>query len=435
MPVERTNERLDRPDEASVWLSATNDDISFAPNVTPGTFIELYAPTPNTGCDAALFPPLEGCTSTRRSGRKKPINHIPRPSNAFILFRSAIIKSQRVSAEVETNHSTLSKIIGLMWKNLPNEERQIWHARARIELDDHKRRHPLYAFKPMHSKRRAPPGQKRKVREVEPKDHIRCVKIAELLIRGKKGAELDVAVHEFDKNRVPEIVTRFEAPITANTYASSSLYKPDKRASASSLSCPIDSARESREDSYNTPSFNQHSLSPSLSLVSRSFEFTTFSFPDKSPPSSSFAETPLALAPAVTPSQLSYNPHGLVHPRPSISIPNTFRLMDEWTNSSSPISSSTSSLPTTPCQTNFSCPESYTPFTLDLQSDYTPGDPYVGHSPYPTYSSVHGLGGNEYGDIHSSLLSCGLDHKDSGSVTQEDVDFSTLMASITPYSL
>lgn len=251
----------------------TDNDIAFAPNVTPGTFNEFYTPTSHeTSCDTALFPPLEGCASTRRSGhgRKKPINHIPRPPNAFILFRSSFIKSQHVSSEVETNHSTLSKIIGLTWKNLPDEERQIWHAQAKVALDEHKRKFPSYAFKPIHNKPRALAGAKRKVREVGPKDHTRCAKIAELLVCGKKGLELEIAIQEFDKNHVPEIVTRFEAPITANTYAFSSMNNADKRRSSSLNRRPralppppsVDLPRESHENSYDPPSFNQHSLSP-----------------------------------------------------------------------------------------------------------------------------------------------------------------------------
>lgn len=39
--------------------------------------------------------------------------HIPRPPNAFILFRSSFIRSKHVPGKVEGNHSTLSKIIGL----------------------------------------------------------------------------------------------------------------------------------------------------------------------------------------------------------------------------------------------------------------------------------------------------------------------------------
>ena len=146
-------------------------------------------------------------------------------------------------------------------------------------------------------------------------------------------------------------------------------------------------------------------------------DFDTFSLSDNNPSPSSY-ET---IAPVVNPLHFSYNPHGLVHPRPSISIPTNF---DEWT--SSPISTPADSLPTTPCQP---FPESYTSYTLDQRSDYTPDDPYANHPLYPPYSSVHTFGGDEYGDIQPSLLSCELDHK--ASVTHGDnMDFSTFMVSL-----
>lgn len=221
-----------------VWTSSVNPqvaggDIAFAPNVTPGTFNDppnlVDAPS---SYDSIMFPlsSLE-CPPRRRTGhgKKKPEDYIPRPPNAFILFRSSFIKNQHVSTEVETSHSTLSKIIGITWQNLPNEERQIWHRKAKAALDEHKRKFPQYAFKPLHNRSKGAPGEKRKVREVGPKDEKRCAKIAELLVNGKKGPELDAAIMEFDKHHVPEIVTRFEAPMTEKMYRRpSSTPIPDK---------------------------------------------------------------------------------------------------------------------------------------------------------------------------------------------------------------
>ncbi|KAI0027326.1 high mobility group box domain-containing protein, partial [Vararia minispora EC-137] len=75
--------------------------------------------------------------------------HIPRPPNAFILFRSSFIKSNHISSEVEGDHSTLSKIIGLTWQNMPDEERKFWHGKAKAAQEDHKRKFPNYAFRPL----------------------------------------------------------------------------------------------------------------------------------------------------------------------------------------------------------------------------------------------------------------------------------------------
>lgn len=44
--------------------------------------------------------------------RKRDASYIPRPPNAFILFRSSFIRSNQVPGKVEGNHSTLSKIVG-----------------------------------------------------------------------------------------------------------------------------------------------------------------------------------------------------------------------------------------------------------------------------------------------------------------------------------
>ncbi|KAF8517021.1 high mobility group box domain-containing protein, partial [Hysterangium stoloniferum] len=74
---------------------------------------------------------------------------IPRPPNAFILFRSEFIKSQHVPGDVEANHGNLSKIIGLCWRNLPFAERDVWECKARIAMAEHKAKYPNYRFKPL----------------------------------------------------------------------------------------------------------------------------------------------------------------------------------------------------------------------------------------------------------------------------------------------
>lgn len=75
-------------------------------------------------------------------------HHIPRPPNAFILFRSAFIRSRKISSEIEGNHSTLSKIIGRVWRSLPPPERAEWEARARIAQEEHRLRYPDWRFSP-----------------------------------------------------------------------------------------------------------------------------------------------------------------------------------------------------------------------------------------------------------------------------------------------
>ncbi|KAH9061839.1 hypothetical protein EDB83DRAFT_2315603 [Lactarius deliciosus] len=80
--------------------------------------------------------------------KKREAGHIPRPPNAFILFRSSFIKSESVPGNIEGNHSTLSKIIGIVWKTLPPAERELWEKRAVQAQADHRARYPDWRFRP-----------------------------------------------------------------------------------------------------------------------------------------------------------------------------------------------------------------------------------------------------------------------------------------------
>ena len=266
--------------------------ITFAPTVTPVTFDDGPPPLVDPpSCEYIMFPPADDAVAPRRAGhsKKRPDDHIPRPPNAFILFRSSFIKGNHVSSEVETNHSTLSTIIGLAWKRLPDGERQFWHSKAKAAQDEHKRKFPQYAFRP--NQGRGKGNEKRKVREVGPKDRKRCAKIAELLVEGKKGQDLDMAIQEFDKHHVPEVVTRFEAPITARSFRrSSSAPVPDddeskrraprkSRSSSTRPSSPVISTssvpttaqQQNHLEAFTMPPFDQFSFSSQPTPFVRSF--------------------------------------------------------------------------------------------------------------------------------------------------------------------
>ncbi|KAJ3486323.1 hypothetical protein NLJ89_g11821 [Agrocybe chaxingu] len=95
-------------------------------------------------------PPPGASTSTggRNHSKRRDPSYIPRPPNAFILFRSAFIREQNVPGKVEGNHSKLSKIIGLCWKQLPPEEREKWEARAVVAQAEHRAQYPDWRFRP-----------------------------------------------------------------------------------------------------------------------------------------------------------------------------------------------------------------------------------------------------------------------------------------------
>ncbi|KAG8962142.1 hypothetical protein FRC03_004557 [Tulasnella sp. 419] len=81
--------------------------------------------------------------------RKQPLNHVPRPPNSFILFRSDFVQSNKLTKGTENDHRNISKIIGAVWNSLPADEKAVWQRKA----EDHKRRHleihPGYRYAPV----------------------------------------------------------------------------------------------------------------------------------------------------------------------------------------------------------------------------------------------------------------------------------------------
>ncbi|KAJ7855303.1 hypothetical protein B0H14DRAFT_2754734 [Mycena olivaceomarginata] len=128
---------------------------------------------------------------------------IPRPPNAFLLFRSSFVRGGAVPAHIEPSHASLSAIAGLTWAALPAAEKAFWHLKAKEERERHRERFPEYMFRPHRRNRSSVPAtnSRRRQREVPPADHTRQEHIASLLLTGLSGEVLAEAITKFDAER------------------------------------------------------------------------------------------------------------------------------------------------------------------------------------------------------------------------------------------
>lgn len=184
-------------------------------------------PTSTSPVEFADSPDYPAIQTTDRvsHGKKRDASYIPRPPNAFILFRSSFIRSQQVPEKVEGNHSTLSKIIGKYWKTLPREEREVWEAKALVAQAEHRKRYPDWRFRPganalaklkvkdgpgIANRRRSTQSTKKgrgnagSKKKNKSKDE-RCSMIADLLVEGKTGAELESALRNWENGISREV--------------------------------------------------------------------------------------------------------------------------------------------------------------------------------------------------------------------------------------
>lgn len=98
---------------------ASPKGVTFAPNVTPVTFVEPENDSLDSDPSSpthSLFPPaLAPAPPSRKRcppGKRRSQGYIPRPPNAFMLFRADFVRQKHVPGSIETNHGSLSKIIG-----------------------------------------------------------------------------------------------------------------------------------------------------------------------------------------------------------------------------------------------------------------------------------------------------------------------------------
>ncbi|KII87953.1 hypothetical protein PLICRDRAFT_176703 [Plicaturopsis crispa FD-325 SS-3] len=184
--------------------------VTFAPNVTPGTYVEpdqdhdssMSGGEPGSP-SSSLFPPSElpqPAPSRRRQppGKRRSMGYIPRPPNAFMLFRADFVRQKHVPGSIETNHGSLSKIIGNCWRSLPLDEKHVWEVKAKHAKAEHKVRYPEYRFRPVHNKNK---DKKKDKTLPTPDDERRCEEVAQLLLEGKKGDDLAAAVRRLDRGR------------------------------------------------------------------------------------------------------------------------------------------------------------------------------------------------------------------------------------------
>ncbi|EIW54723.1 uncharacterized protein TRAVEDRAFT_153013 [Trametes versicolor FP-101664 SS1] len=196
--------------------------LTFAPNVTPGTYVEaeedLSGDSPHSP-SAAIFPPTAPQTaapSRRRCppGKRLSQGYIPRPPNAFMLFRANFVRQKHVPGSIETNHGSLSKIIGNCWRALPLDEKKYWELEAKREKAAHRERWPTYRFRPVHNKKKkagtaatkatasgSTNGRRKDKLPTLPAEEERCEAVAHFLLEGKKGEELAEAVRQLDMAR------------------------------------------------------------------------------------------------------------------------------------------------------------------------------------------------------------------------------------------
>jgi hypothetical protein len=88
---------------------------------------------------------FSSCPPSQR--KQKAVSKIPRPPNAFLLFANRWRRTLAMQYPLEKNKE-ISVRLGIMWKSMNKEEKDVYMNAAREVVDEHKRKYPDYVYCP-----------------------------------------------------------------------------------------------------------------------------------------------------------------------------------------------------------------------------------------------------------------------------------------------
>ena len=211
---------------ASPSLSRTSSNDSHSHRFSS---IENAPPSPDSSVDGfhadPYGPPLSSSDRRAIRNRQRDPDWVPRPRNAFIIFRCEYSRrhardSNDTSDKSGRNDKSLSKRAAEEWRCLSAEEREQYKILAEQEKAAHALQNPDYRFKPM----RRTPGVASRARPSTSRRTDRSAQVASLIMRSERG--ISSVPQDDDKANHPE-------PEPATAPASSPTVVTGRRRSAS----------------------------------------------------------------------------------------------------------------------------------------------------------------------------------------------------------
>lgn len=131
--------------------------------LTHNSLPSLYAGPSSFPFPKPSSPRIESATAYQR--RLKDPEHVPRPRNAFIIFRCDFTQKYLANGgserAAETEKSSLSKRAGEAWNNEKPETKRYYKRLADEERTRHRISHPDYRFRPKRQKSAGQTGGRR----------------------------------------------------------------------------------------------------------------------------------------------------------------------------------------------------------------------------------------------------------------------------------
>lgn len=161
-------------------VDITPSAVHFAPP-SPSACTTTSSDSPPSIVTHLPFTPGSSHTRNRKEG------HIPRPPNAFMVFRSWLWNKDNLKS-IERDNRNVSRIAGRYWNELSDAERAPFRCMAEEAKARHAQLYPEYRYSPG-SQKKPKVSQRRSQRHTDT-DNEKCKKVADLLLGGVTSHDL-----------------------------------------------------------------------------------------------------------------------------------------------------------------------------------------------------------------------------------------------------
>lgn len=186
---------------ASLGLLHSGSDVEITPPTThplppsPSTCTTTSSDSPPSVVTHLPFTPGSSHTRNRKHG------HIPRPPNAFMVFRSWLWNKDNLKS-IERDNRNVSRIAGRYWNELSEAERAPFRSMAEEAKARHAQLYPEYRYSPG-SQKKSKVSQRRSHRSAEVENE-KCNKVVDLLLGGVTSCDLAMHLGEVHKKVQPD---------------------------------------------------------------------------------------------------------------------------------------------------------------------------------------------------------------------------------------
>ncbi|GJE87898.1 specific transcriptional repressor-like protein [Phanerochaete sordida] len=184
--------------------------VSSLSSLSPSSPYTSSLPTPPRTPSKAKSAKIKAGTKKSTPRRPRSPDHIPRPRNAFMIYRSAFYENKVMTPDVERDHRIISRVIGMCWRQLNHDEKRQWFEKAAEEKEQHKAKYPGYRFRPQYG---GEPKQKRNVKRNGAKELKRCAALADAILKGGDRDEIQKIAQTYDDMPEEELADAYTTTV------------------------------------------------------------------------------------------------------------------------------------------------------------------------------------------------------------------------------